>query len=105
MNELKEQQGKQMGFHFCLSESSIPIDCSTMPSRNYVCPGGQGTPCLDGPSMLCDIKPDCPGGDDEDEEACRELLFKIIFLRNTRKYQKIDLFHSLRKALFQNIYF
>ena len=25
---------------------------------------------MDGPSMLCDLAPDCPGGSDEQEEAC-----------------------------------
>ena len=48
----------------------MPIDCSAQPSRYYVCPHGEGVPCVDGPSMLCDLKADCPGGNDEQEEDC-----------------------------------
>ena len=52
----------------------MPIDCSAQPSRYYVCPHGEGVPCVDGPSMLCDLKADCPGGSDEEEEACGKYL-------------------------------
>ena len=40
---------------------------------------GEGVPCVDGPSMLCDLKADCPGGNDELEEACGKLFFFIHF--------------------------
>lgn len=43
---------------------------------------GEGVPCVDGPSMLCDLKADCPGGNDELEEACGKLsiFFPVFFL-------------------------
>ena len=62
-----------------ISESSVPIDCSAEHGRYYVCPNGEGVPCVDGPSMLCDLKADCPGGNDELEEACGKLFFFIHF--------------------------
>ena len=62
-------------------ESSVPIDCSEQPGRYYVCPHGEGVPCVDGPSMLCDLKADCPGGNDEKEDACSKCftLFSISY--------------------------
>ncbi len=81
-------------FLFCLfSESSIPIDCTKSPGRNYNCPGGVGSPCLDGPSMLCDLKPDCPNAGDEKEPICGQLL---VSLNLSIKHFLIAAFITLR---------
>lgn len=30
---------------------------------------------MDGPSMLCDLAPDCPGGSDEQDQACCKTFY------------------------------
>ena len=79
---IKSTQQKHLEF-VSFTESSVPIDCSAQPSRYYVCPHGEGVPCVDGPSMLCDLKADCPGGNDEKEDACSKCftLFYLIYHR------------------------
>ena len=67
---MREQGSDFLLFDDPSLESSVPIDCSEQKGRYYVCPHGEGVPCVDGPSMLCDLKADCPGGSDEKEDAC-----------------------------------
>ena len=70
-------------------ESSVPIDCSEQPGRYYVCPHGEGVPCVDGPSMLCDLKADCPGGNDEKEDACSK-CFTLFHLLPPQPLYRMD---------------
>ncbi len=80
----------------CAPESSIPIDCSEEqaarasgrrhPSAHYVCAGGAGVPCLDAASMLCDLKPDCPDGTDEEDDICgKEIEASTCAEKNKRR--------------------
>ena len=73
---------------FIFSENSHPIDCSKekaaradgrrLSSNYYVCPGGQGFECQRASSMLCDLKADCPGGEDEKEDICGRKQAKFL---------------------------
>ena len=57
---------------------------------------GEGVPCVDGPSMLCDLKADCPGGNDELEEACGKLSkFFLVFFFLSRIFKKKLMLSSL----------
>ena len=84
----------------------MPIDCSEQPGRYYVCPHGEGVPCVDGPSMLCDLKADCPGGNDEKEDACSKCftLFSISYTADAVPLKKFLCTVTLKPLEFVHIH-
>ena len=44
----------------------------------YVCSDGQGVPCMDAASVLCDHRPDCPAAQDEKDNVCGRINIYIF---------------------------